>query len=68
MAGAGGEVAGGSAGGPLASGIPPASALRAGLVWSQLHGLVSLEIAGNFGSMGIDAGQVFEAQLAALTP
>ena len=47
--------------------IGPATALRAVLVWSRLHGLVSLEIAGNFASMGIDPGQVFEAQLATLT-
>jgi hypothetical protein len=40
------------------------TALRAVL---SLHGLVSLEIAGNFASMGIDPGQVFEAQLATLT-
>jgi AcrR family transcriptional regulator len=46
--------------------IGPATALRAVLVWSRLHGLVSLEIAGNFASMGIDPGQVFEAQLATL--
>ena len=45
----------------------PAIGLRAILIWSRLHGLVSLEIAGNFASMGIDPGQVFEAQLAALT-
>jgi AcrR family transcriptional regulator len=45
----------------------PAVALRAILVWSRLHGLVSLEIAGNFTSMGIDPGQLFEAQLPALT-
>jgi AcrR family transcriptional regulator len=42
-------------------------ALRAIIIWSRLHGLVSLEIAGNFASMGIDAGQIFEAQLATLT-
>ena len=47
-------------------GIGPATALRAVLVWSRLHGLVSLEIAGNFASMGIDPGLVFEAQLATL--
>ena len=34
---------------------------------SAMHGLVSQGIAGNFASMGIDPGQVFEAQLAALT-
>jgi AcrR family transcriptional regulator len=50
-----------------ATGTGPATALRAVLVWSRLHGLVSLEIAGNFASMGIDPDQVFEAQLGALT-
>ena len=64
--------------GPLASqlaawaqaldpGIDPATALRAVLIWSYLHGIVSLEIAGNFASMGIDPGQLFEVQLATLT-
>ena len=43
--------------------IDPATALRAVLIWSRLHGFVSLEIAGNFASMGIDPGQVFEIQL-----
>lgn len=45
----------------------PAVALHAVVIWSRLHGLVSLEIAGNFTSMGIDPAQIFEAQLAALT-
>ncbi len=48
-------------------GTGPATALRAVLTWSRLHGLVSLEIAGNFASMGIDPDQVFEAELATLT-
>ena len=47
--------------------VDPATALRAVLVWSRLHGFVSLEIAGNYASMGIDPGQVFEEQLAMLT-
>jgi AcrR family transcriptional regulator len=47
--------------------VDPAVALRAVLIWSRLHGLVGLEIAGNFASMGIDSDQVFEAQLPALT-
>jgi len=47
--------------------VDPAVALRAILLWSRLHGLVGLEIAGNFASMGIDPGQLFEAQLPALT-
>ena len=53
---------------PHDPGIDPATALRAVLVWSRLHGIVSLEIAGNFASMGIDPGQLFETELAALTP
>jgi len=47
--------------------VDPAIALRAVLIWSRLHGVVSLEIAGNFASMGLDPGQIFEAQLATLT-
>jgi hypothetical protein len=35
------------------------------LIWSWLNGFVSLEIAGNFASMGIDPGEIFQAQLAA---
>jgi len=45
----------------------PATALRALLAWSRLHGLVSLEIAGNYASMNIDPDEVFEIQLATLT-
>ena len=48
-------------------GMDPATALQAVLVWSRLHGFVSLEIAGNFASMGIDPDQLFGIQLAALT-
>ena len=47
--------------------VDAATALRAVLAWSQLHGIVSLEIAGNFASMGIDADQLFEIQLTAIT-
>jgi AcrR family transcriptional regulator len=47
--------------------IDAATALRAVLVWSQLHGIVSLEIAGNFASMSIDADQLFEIQLTVIT-
>lgn len=45
----------------------PATALRAVLAWSRLHGFVSLEIAGNYASMGLDPDQLFEVQLATLT-
>jgi Tetracyclin repressor-like, C-terminal domain len=47
-------------------GLDPAAALRAVLVWSRLHGFVTLEIAGNFASMGIDPDRLFEIQLATL--
>ena len=33
------------------------------LTWSRLHGFVSLEIAGNYASMGIDPDQLFETEL-----
>jgi AcrR family transcriptional regulator len=52
---------------PHHPGTGPATTLRAVLAWSRLHGIVSLEIAGNFGSMGLDPGQLFEIQLATLT-
>jgi AcrR family transcriptional regulator len=52
---------------PADSAADPATALRAILAWSRLHGIVSLEIAGNFASMGIDPSLLFELQLATLT-
>jgi Tetracyclin repressor-like, C-terminal domain len=48
-------------------GPDPGTALQAVLIWSRLHGFVSLEIAGKFASMGIDPDQLFSIQLAALT-
>ena len=73
-----GKLAPGPPGQPLASqlstwarahglGIDPVTALQAVLIWSRLHGFVSLEIAGNFASMGLDPGELFDIQLAALT-
>ena len=44
----------------------PANALRAILTWSRLHGFITLEIAGNYASMGIDPDQLFETELHAL--
>jgi AcrR family transcriptional regulator len=41
----------------------PALALRAITLWARLHGHVSLEIGGNFRSMGLDADALFEAAL-----
>jgi len=50
----------------LDSAVPgPVLALIATII--ALHGLVNLEIAGNFASMGIDPDQVFEAQVGTLT-
>jgi AcrR family transcriptional regulator len=46
--------------------IDPATALRAVLTWSRLHGFVSLEIAGNYASMGIDPDPLFDTELCAL--
>ena len=48
-------------------GVDAAIALRAITIWSRLHGFVSLEIAGNFASMGINPGHLFEAELVTLT-
>jgi len=49
------------------SAADPAVALHAILIWSRLHGLVRLGIAGNSAAMGPGPDQLFEAQLAALT-
>jgi AcrR family transcriptional regulator len=46
--------------------VDPANAVRAILTWSRLHGFVSLEIAGNYASMGIDPDRLFETELRAL--
>jgi AcrR family transcriptional regulator len=52
---------------PHHPGMNAAVALQAVLAWSRLHGIVSLEIAGNFASMGLDPDQLFEIQLVTLT-
>jgi AcrR family transcriptional regulator len=44
----------------------PAAALRAVLLWSRLHGLVSLEIEGNFGAMGLDGALLLDREVAAV--
>jgi AcrR family transcriptional regulator len=43
------------------------TAVRALLIWSRLHGFVSLEIDGNYASMGINPDVLFELELSALT-
>nr|BFE77016.1 hypothetical protein GCM10020092_103170 [Actinoplanes digitatis] len=47
-------------------GVDPAVALHAVTAWSRLHGFVSLEIEGNFLSMGLDPGPLFAAEVEAL--
>ncbi len=46
--------------------VNPTTALHAILIWSRLHGFVSLEIAGNYASMGIDPNHLFDAELSVL--
>jgi len=47
-------------------GVDPSVALHAFTAWSRLHGLVSLEIEGNYASMGLDPDRLFAAEVAAL--
>jgi AcrR family transcriptional regulator len=44
-------------------GVPPALALKGLTIWSRLHGLVDLEIEGNFASMGLDPDLLFEVEV-----
>lgn len=46
--------------------IKPAIALTAILIWTRVHGFISLEIAGAFSSMGIDPDSIFEIELSNL--
>jgi len=48
------------------TGISPALALTAMITWARLHGLVSLEIEGNYASMGLDPALLFETEIAAI--
>lgn len=43
------------------SAVDPAVAMRAVELWSRIHGLVSLEIEGNFAAMGLDPGPLYDA-------
>ncbi|MCC3655400.1 TetR/AcrR family transcriptional regulator [Streptomyces sp. S07_1.15] len=46
----------------------PAPALRRALAfWTRLHGVLSLELAGQFGGMGFDPERLFAAELESLT-
>ncbi|MFI5935038.1 TetR/AcrR family transcriptional regulator [Actinoplanes sp. NPDC051494] len=44
---------------PLDTAADPATALNAIMAWTRLHGFVSLEIEGNFASMGLDPDALF---------
>ena len=46
--------------------VHPSNGLRAVLVWAHVHGFVSLEVDGNYASMGLDPDLLFEAELRAL--
>ncbi|OKH93889.1 TetR/AcrR family transcriptional regulator [Streptomyces uncialis] len=45
---------------------PSAALHRALVVWTRLHGLLSLELAGHFGGMDFDPSLLFEAELEGL--
>ena len=45
--------------------VEPDAALRAIIAWARVHGLVSLELAGDYEAMGLDPEALFEAELAA---
>ncbi|MEU1253225.1 TetR/AcrR family transcriptional regulator [Streptomyces chartreusis] len=46
---------------------PPAALHRALTFWTRLHGVLSLELAGQFTGMGLDPAQLFAAELDDLT-
>ncbi|MFF8955608.1 TetR/AcrR family transcriptional regulator [Streptomyces sp. NPDC014894] len=47
---------------------PPAVLHRALIFWTRLHGVLSLELAGHFGGMGLDPALLFAAELEDLLP
>ena len=47
-------------------GVDPAAAMRAFTAWSRLHGVVMLEIEGNYASMGLDPDRLFALEVASL--
>jgi AcrR family transcriptional regulator len=48
------------------TGVSAAVARRAIVVWSRLHGLIGLEIEGNYANMGLDPDLLFDAEVNAL--
>ncbi|MFF8028730.1 TetR/AcrR family transcriptional regulator [Streptomyces sp. NPDC007896] len=45
---------------------PPAVLHRALTIWTRLHGVLSLELAGHFAGMGFDPARLYDAELADL--
>jgi AcrR family transcriptional regulator len=50
------------------AGVEVAVARRAVVLWARLHGLVSLDIEGNFASMGLDPRLLLDATVGAVGP
>ncbi|OLE29343.1 MAG: hypothetical protein AUG44_04595 [Actinobacteria bacterium 13_1_20CM_3_71_11] len=48
------------------AGLSPVLARHAVTTWSRLHGMVSLEIEGNWASMGLDPELLFDAEVTAI--
>jgi AcrR family transcriptional regulator len=45
------------------TGVTASAALHATILWARLHGLISLEIEGNFASMGLDPTPLYDAEV-----
>jgi len=50
----------------ILAGVGPALGLRGIITWSRLHGQISLEIEGNFASMGLDPELLFDTEVTAI--
>jgi hypothetical protein len=48
------------------AGASPLQLRLAVLLWSRIHGLVTLEISGVFTGMGLDAGRLLDAEIRAV--
>jgi AcrR family transcriptional regulator len=48
------------------AGVSPGPALLAVTIWTRLHGFASLEIEGNFASMGLDPDLLFDTEVTAI--
>lgn len=47
---------------------PPGVLRRALAFWTRMHGVLSLELAGQFAGMGFDPERLFDAEVAELAP